>query len=75
MILILMVNKMIKSTVTKITSRSNRLYNVWVHDLRTKDETSCFTVKAKSKDEAEKFFIEDFPNNIYFIQEIGEVKD
>ena len=66
---------MIKSTVTKITSGSNKLYNVWAHDLRTKDETSCFKVKARSKDEAEKFFIEDFPKNIYFIQEIGEVKD
>ena len=66
---------MIKSNVTKTPSVANKLYNVWVHDLRTKDETSCFKVKAKSKDEAEKFFIEDFSKNAYFIQEIEEVKD
>ena len=48
--------EMIKSNVTKTPSVANKLYNVWVHDLRTKDETSCFKVKAKSKDEAEKLY-------------------
>ena len=43
---------------------------VFAHDLRTKDETKEFKIKAKSKDEALKFFSEDFPQSYWYIQEV-----
>lgn len=43
---------------------------VFAHDLRTKDETKEFQVKAKSEVEAKQFFIEDFPQKYWQIQDI-----
>ena len=45
-------------------------YVVFAHDLRTKDETKEFYIKAKSEEEAKQYFLEDFPQNYWYIQEI-----
>ena len=56
-------------TITK-KQESNKNFTVFAHDLRTKDETSEFLIKAKNKEDAKKFFKEDFGENYWFIQEI-----
>lgn len=57
------------SYVTKKTNL-NKTFNVWAHDLRTKDETICISIRAKNEQEAKEFFLEDFQKEYYFIQEI-----
>ncbi len=57
------------STITK-KQDPNKTFTVFAHDLRTKDETFEFSIKAKNKEDADKFFKEDFGENYWFIQEI-----
>ena len=57
------------SAITK-KQEPNKTFIVFAHDLRTKDETSEFLIKAKNKEGAEKFFKEDFGENYWSIQEI-----
>lgn len=55
------------SYVTKKTNL-NKTFNVWAHDLRTKDEAICISIRAKNEQEAKEFFLEDFQKEYYFIQ-------
>lgn len=64
-------NKLIKGLgMSVLTKKFNESFIVFAHDLRTKDETKEFQVKAKSEVEAKQFFIEDSPQKYWQIQDI-----
>ena len=58
-----------KTSITK-SIKQTLSFTVFAHDLRTKDETREFNIMAKSPEEAEKFFKEDFNQSYWSIQEI-----